>query len=250
MIWLIGGTVNARELGFLLKQQGWEIVMTTATLWGGEMASVPGVKVLSGRLHISEMDQLIRDHAITAVVDASHPFAIEVSANAIEAARRAVIPYLRFERKTKPYPGISCFQSYDALVNSLKGTSGNILLTIGSKNIGAFLPLDVERLYVRILGVSASIRQCEEAGLKPSHIIAMSGVFSVAFNRALMDEFQIRYMVTKESGEEGGINEKIEAAQRLGVEVLMLMRPAMVYPEVFGEYDGVIERLKGESSFG
>ena len=82
-----------------------------------------------------------------------------------------------------------------------------------------------ERLYARVLATHDGIAACEQAGLAHSHILAMQGPFSQALNEAVFRQWNIRWMVTKDGGRNGGFVEKLAAAQSCGVGVLVLTRP-------------------------
>lgn len=71
-----------------------------------------------------------------------------------------------------------------------------------------------ERLFVRVLPGTESIEICHKNGILGRQIIAMQGPFSEEMNLALLHQYQIRYMVTKESGASGGFSEKISAAEK------------------------------------
>ena len=107
----------------------------------------------------------------------------------------------------------------------LAGKSGNILLATGAKELPAFAPLDPARLYPRVLPTLAGITACETAGIPHRNIIAMQGPFTRELNVAVMHQFHIAYMVTKDGGAAGGFAEKAQAAAQCGVQLIVLRRP-------------------------
>ena len=107
----------------------------------------------------------------------------------------------------------------------LAGTEGNILLATGAKELPAFAPLDTARLYPRVLPTLAGITACETAGIPHRNIIAMQGPFTRELNVAVMHQFHIAYMVTKDGGAAGGFAEKAQAAAQCGVQLIVLRRP-------------------------
>jgi precorrin-6A/cobalt-precorrin-6A reductase len=244
MIWLIGGTSNATEICKRLITSDISVIVTVTTDFGRELSKLPGIQVIKSMLSIQDMEQLILRNTIDLIVDASHPFATEVSTNAMLAAKTIGVPYLRFERANTRFESAIYVNSYEEAVAYLAEKQGNILLTTGSKFVAKFIPLGVERLYARVLSTSDSVALCEQAGLKPVNVIAMCGVGSVALNLALLNEFDIRFLVTKESGAEGGLQEKIEAAKQVNTEVIIIQRPAINYPEVYSDYDLLMDRIK------
>ncbi len=243
-VWLIGGTSNATEICERLIATGVSVIVTVTTDYGRQLSELPGIQVIKSMLSIQDMEQLILGNNIDLIVDASHPFAVEVSASAMEAAKNTIVPYLRFERANTRFANANYVNSYEEAVAYLTDKQGNILLTTGSKFVAKFIPLGVERLFARVLSTSDSVALCEQAGLKPVNVIAMCGVGSVALNLALLNEFDIRFLITKESGAEGGLHEKLEAANQAGAEVIIIQRPTINYPEVYSDYDLLMDRIK------
>jgi precorrin-6A/cobalt-precorrin-6A reductase len=244
MIWVVGGTSNATEICERLVMAGLSVVVSVTTDFGRQLSEFSGIEVVQGKLSHEEMEHLIQTRAVSLVVDASHPFATEVSANAMLAAKIIGVPYLRFERANTRFANATYVDSYEEAVAYLAHKEGNILLTTGSKFVAKFIPLGVERLFARVLSTSDSVALCEQAGLNPVNIIAMCGVGSVALNMALLKEFDIRFLVTKESGAEGGLPEKLEAANQAGTELIIIQRPAINYPEMYSDYDLLMDRIK------
>lgn len=244
MIWVVGGTSNAKEICERLIATGVSVIVSVTTDYGRQLSEFPGIEVVQGKLSREEMERLIQNYRVRVVVDASHPFAAEVSSNAMLAAKTTDVPYLRFERANIRFENATYVDSYEAAVAYLTEKQGNILLTTGSKFVAKFIPLGMERLFARVLSTSDSVALCEQAGLNPVNVIAMCGVGSVALNMALIKEFNIRFLVTKESGVEGGLPEKLKAASLAGAELIIIQRPAVNYPEVFSEYDLLMDRIK------
>jgi precorrin-6A/cobalt-precorrin-6A reductase len=242
MIWIIGGTKNAIDICRLLASSRWPIVVSVTTGYGKQLAELNGVEIIQGKLNEAEMAGWVASKNIKLIVDASHPFAAEVSENSMTVAKRADVPYIRFER-LNPVFDAKYVADYAEAIDYLRGTTGNILLTTGSKNIAKFVPLGVDRLYARVLSSSESIGQCETSGFVPSRIIGLSGVSSVGLNVALMKQFDIKYLVTKESGAEGGVSQKVEAAKIVAAHVVIIKRPMIVYPEIYSNYDTIIARI-------
>ena len=110
----------------------------------------------------------------------------------------------------------------------LAGTKENILLATGAKELAAFAPQDPARLYPRVLPTPEGIAACEAAGIPHRNIIAMQGPFSCQLNKALIEQFHIRYLVTKDGGAAGGFAEKVQAAAETGVQLVVLRRPEEV----------------------
>ncbi|MCM1541031.1 MAG: precorrin-6Y C5,15-methyltransferase (decarboxylating) subunit CbiT, partial [Blautia sp.] len=121
---------------------------------------------------------------------------------------------------------IRFFETNGACAKALEHTAGNILLTTGSKELAIYCASGEvrRRLYVRVLPGMESLSLCMEQGICGKQIIAMQGPFSVEMNEAILRQYQISCLVTKESGVSGGYPEKLEAARKAGVQVFVIGR--------------------------
>lgn len=247
MIWVVGGTSDANKLVDRFVAQKHKVLVSATTSYGKELAQKPGVTVVHKMLDKRDMAKLICDYHITHVVDASHPFAEVVSKNAIEVCCANKISYVRFERENTKISNALYYDDYATLINALKHSSGNILLTIGSKNVNLFNQLDIKRIIARVLPVQESIRLCESAGLMAHQIIAMKGRMSKVTNMALLGEYTIEHLVTKDSGEAGGVLEKVQAASELGVKVHILSRPKVAYPSKFANFNDILMHIEQDA---
>lgn len=248
MIWVVGGTAESREIVSGLIRRGVGFIVTTATPLGRDLYKQCGedINILNKAMDKDEMIQFIADNRITTVIDMSHPYAVNVSSNAEGASAAAGIKYYRYER-----PGIEpvCtngkfFKTYEAAAEYLAGVSGNILLTIGTRNLSAFSGVGMERLFAKVLPDAASLNGALDAGLPPDNIVAARGVVGSGFLCGIVNEFGIKYIVTKDTGESGGFDKKSEAAMLSGITLVVIERPASVKPdfrtldEVYGVIDG------------
>ena len=118
------------------------------------------------------------------------------------------------------------FQSAAHVADFLTQTQGNVLLATGAKELPAFAQLAPERLYPRVLPTLDGIAACEAAHIPHKNILALQGPFSYALNRALLEQFSIRFLVTKDGGAAGGFAEKAQAAADTGVQLIVIRRPA------------------------
>lgn len=233
---LFGGTTEGRELAFELADMGFAVTVSVATPLGAEeLGEHTGVEVRCGRLAADEMAALLRGAHLC--VDATHPYAVEASRNISAAALSAGVECLRLARAQSPLPE-GCLEcpSPAAAAAALAGTEGNILLATGAKELPDFAAIPARRLYPRVLPVPASIAACEAAGIPHRNIIAMQGPFSLELNEAIMRQFDIKFMVTKDGGAPGGFAQKAQAAANAGARLIVVRRPAgaggMAMPEL------------------
>ena len=226
-ILIFSGTTEGRELSVMLAEAQIPAVVCVATEYGDiVMPELEGIKIHKGRMDEGQMTAFMKEENYLAVVDATHPFATAVSENIKTSAEKSGLTYIRLQRNTKQTEE-QCFLDSAACAEALEQTEGNILLTTGSKELAVFCKNENlrERLYARVLPGKESISLCEQAGIRGKQIIAMQGPFSEEMNIALLHQYQIQYMVTKESGRAGGYFEKISAAKKAGVKVYVIGNP-------------------------
>lgn len=246
MIWVIGGTKDSRDFLEKIVKSTADIIVTTATEYGGKLLENLPVKTLCKKLTYSMMLDFVKENSINKIVDLSHPYAIEVSQNAIEVSKELQIEYFRFEREEisfLPQKYIE-FDNIESLVEYLEGVEGNILVTLGSNNIPHFSELkNLKNFYFRILPKWDMVKKCEDVGVLPKNIIAMQGPFSKNMNKAMIEQYDIKYLVTKQAGDTGGEREKIEAADEMNIEVVFLTRPKVEYPSCYSDIDKLFKRV-------
>lgn len=227
---LFAGTTEGRRLSELLADAGIRHTVCVATEYGEiVLKSHPLLTVRQGRMERDEIRAFIEEGNYDTVVDATHPYAETVTAN-IKAAVGEInasgqdtegkkILYLRLKRDvsvTDRKEGITFFETAQSCAEALAKTEGNILLTTGSKELAAYCVSEEvkKRLYVRVLPNVESISLCMERGICGKQIIAMQGPFTEAMNEAVLRQYEISVLVTKESGATGGLPEKLEAAKK------------------------------------
>ena len=234
MIWIIGGTKDSRDiLERLIKETDKDIIVSTATGYGGKLLEEYTENNGNGKREI---------------VDASHPYAINVSNSVIKVKNETGIKYIRFERKMLDYGNdkVEKFDSLEEVNNYVKGINGkNILSTLGSNNLGDIKEMgENNNLYVRILPTTDSIKKAEDLGYLPSRIIAVQGPIDKVLNKAMLESYKIDYLITKESGATGGEQEKVEACRENGTIVLVVKRPFVDYGTVYNEIDDLMKEFR------
>lgn len=221
---IFGGTTEGRVLSHRLADAGAAVTVCVATPYGAEeQGTQDGVTVLVGRKTAEEMAALLRGAPLC--VDATHPYALAASRNIREACEAAGVPYRRLLRQGSAAPDAVYVDSAAEAAAFLQNTEGNILLTTGSKELSAFASLDPARLYPRVLPSHEGIAACEAAGVAHRNIIAMQGPFSQALNEALIRQYGVKWLVTKDGGAAGGFPEKCRAAEAAGARLIVLRRP-------------------------
>ena len=223
-ILIFSGTADGRRLSRRLADRSAEVTVCVATEYGSEeQGEYAGIRVLTGRRTAEEMAALLPGFALC--IDATHPYAVRVSGNIRAACESAAVPYKRLLRKACEAEGAMSVADAAEAAALLSNTEGKILLAIGTKDLPAFRGLDPARLCPRVLPAQASLSACEAAGIPHRNIIAMQGPFSRELNAALIRQYGIAFLVTKDGGAEGGFPEKAAAARETGAALIVLRRP-------------------------
>ena len=262
---IFGGTSEGRMLSECLCRNKIAHTLCVATDYGEEVLEPSEyAHVLQGRLDTQQMADLIQSEQCLVVVDATHPYAVEVSKNIRKACEMTEMKYLRFLRAEEAVIDVK----NDVIVSSaaeaaayLDGQEGAIFLTTGSKELPAFTAgvHETERLFVRVLPSVQVVASCRELGLEGKQICAMQGPFSEEMNRALLQQTKAAWLVTKDTGITGGFPEKVRAARSLGVRLVIIRRPeesGLDYESVLQVLEAVLEQkiedneLKGTKKVG
>lgn len=231
---LFAGASEGRILAERLAGTPVRVDISVATKYGGEvLAGVPkSGALLVGRKDEEEIRLLLANGGYDLVVDATHPFAVTASRHIAAAAKREDVPYIRLVRDRGPSDAGEVVPSIAAAAERLRDCEGNILVTTGSTTLAPYaaIPGYAERVHVRVLPTVEALRNCAAAGIPPRRVIAMQGPFSRELNAAIMRQYAIRHLVTKEAGAAGGFFEKIAAAADVGARAWIVGRP----PETAG----------------
>lgn len=227
---LFAGTIEGRNIAEFLRKYKVPTWVCVATEYGGSLIAEDSViHVSQERLDREQMEALMRKLGNVLVIDATHPYAAEVTENIKEAAKQSGYEYLRLLRKSESRwgGGKVYVESPEQAVRWLNGKEGAALLTTGSKELSVFTQVEnyQNRLYARVLSLPKVVAQCAELGFTGNHLICMQGPFSVEMNCAMIRQYDIRYLVTKDTGAAGGFPEKEEAARQTGAILVVIGRP-------------------------
>ncbi len=223
-ILLFGGTTEGRILAQALSALGAEVTVSVATSLGAEeLTGVDGLTLWVGRKTAGELVPLLSPFDLC--VDATHPYAVQATANIRTACETAGVPLRRLLRPASKAEGVVLVDNCARAAEFLSGTQGNVLLTTGSKELSAFARLERKRLFARVLPIHEGLSACEALGIPHSHILALQGPFSQKLNEAMLEQYHIRWLVTKDGGAAGGFGEKLVAAWSVGVTLVLVGRP-------------------------
>jgi precorrin-6A/cobalt-precorrin-6A reductase len=236
MILLLGGTGETGEISSALARDGFDILVSTATDYPLKLLQSRRINIRTGRLSESEMTELIRDMNIEAVVDITHPYALEITDLAVSVSSICGLPYYRYYRPTGIQKAPDIFFAKDHATAAVTAFSfgSNVLLTVGSKNLAPYVKEARQvnsRIVVRVLDTEDSIRACLDARIDRESIVTGKGPFSVENNIAAIRNFNIGVLVTKDGGVRGGVLEKLEASRAEGCRIVVVARADNAYCE-------------------
>lgn len=226
---VFAGTTEGYELCRFLSEHRISVYACAATEYGGKaLTETPYLHIHTGRLSREEMEAFFLKEEPNFVLDATHPYAAEVTDNIKSACEKTGFFYQRVLREQGRQAEKAVYvESTEAAAEFLNTTEGNVLLTTGSKELKKFLGVKdyKERLYARVLSLPSVMEECSAAGFEGKHLIGMQGPFSRELNEAMLRQFHCRYLVTKDSGKAGGFQEKIDAAFSCGAIPVIIGRP-------------------------
>ena len=259
---IFGGTTEGRQLaGYLIqlnkqqKMQKIQVHVCVASEYGAQvLPEDDALKVHVGRLEQADMQEFLQEVQADICVDATHPYAVIVTQNIYQACKVVGVPYVRVRREMqeelgntdpamqmngahiggadgKRYTDETSNSIYvedtQAAVDYLKGVTGNILITTGSKELHLYtqIPDFESRCTARVLPTRSVVEACTELGFTGKHLICMQGPFDLEMNLATLRYADADFLVTKASGKNGGYDEKCEAALAMGVHLVVIGRP-------------------------
>jgi precorrin-6A/cobalt-precorrin-6A reductase len=217
---LLAGTAEAAQLARSLA--GDARVELVASLAGHTSApsSLPCRVRTGGFGGIAGLERELRDGGYQAIVDATHPFAVRMPAQAVQAAASAAVPYVRVLRppwSRRPGDDWHVVADLDGAAARLRELGARrVLLTTGRLELAPFASLRDVHLVVR------SIEPLGPVPLPDATVVLARGPFTEVAERALLAAHAIDTLVTKDSG---GSTAKLDAARAAGVRVVMVQRP-------------------------
>lgn len=250
MIGLILGTSEGRKILSLLNNYTEDILVSTATEYGGEILKDYKYSYLNTNpLDLEGLVRLFKEKNVNLLVDASHPYALEISKNAMKACEVFGIEYLRYERpscvdKFKNEEKIIELKNYEELYHKLKNIKGNILNTTGSRNLDKILSMNLEnRIIHRVLPSVKVMQECINKGLDAGDIIAIKGPISYELNCAFIKEYKAQAVILKDSGIQGGTEEKLRACVDNNIYGFIIGRQTIKYTNVFYDTEDLVNYL-------
>jgi precorrin-6A/cobalt-precorrin-6A reductase len=238
---ILGGTSDGRRLAeHLSVDSRYDVLLSFA----GRTQSLQLPRVphrVGGFGGIDGLEDFLRRERFEALVDATHPFAAQISHNAARAAERARLPLVRVE--CPPWVPIAgdrwtMVATMDDAAESIGPARRRVLLTIGRLEIDAFRAAPHHDYLIRAVDDFALPHE-----LRHARVIAARGPFEVPDEIALLERERVKAVVSKNSGTRATYA-KIEAARRLGIPVILVQRPTLPEGAVVATADEALEWLE------
>lgn len=244
-IWLIGGTHESAVLARALSTQQIPYIVTVTTPAASRLYATDA-QVWVGQLTPETIQSFVIQQRVRCILDASHPFASEISRQAIalsqgpfptRSPQHPPVAYLRYERpaieqNTQPESLVTTVDSIESLIVSGQLHHHRVLFTLGYRYLIRFAPLRATaKLFARVLPSEEAIAGARAAGFAPAEIIALRPPISAALEKALWQQWNISCVVAKASGQLGGETVKRQVAEQLGTRLILIQRPPMRYPQ-------------------
>lgn len=267
-IFIFSGTSEGRRLAEFCVGNGLNPIVFVATEYGKKVMVHQDVRmgrlgakemerqdVRVGRLDAKEMESLMFMEKPELVIDATHPFAREVSLNVKRACEETGRKYLRVLRESsgrewRKLSYVVPVKSLDEAIEFLNTKTENILLTTGSKELPVLASLSAyrERVYLRALPSDEVKSVCQEMNMAPEHCRFRQGPFSKVDNLKDLAWSNAGYLLTKESGEAGGFSAKLQAAEEKGIICVVIERPVEDEGYSLEEIKNILSSEYGESA--
>ncbi|MFD4671251.1 cobalt-precorrin-6A reductase [Lentzea sp. NPDC058450] len=230
MILVLGGTGEARELARRLVAAERKVVSSLAGRVSNPALPAGEVRI-GGFGGVYGLAEWLRDNAVRAVVDATHPFARQITQNAFEACQRVGVPLLILRRPGfAPRPGWVWVDSVAEAARTLPGA--RVFLTTGRQDLAEFAGCPQWFL-------ARMVEPPEPPLPHRIEVLLARGPFTVDGELELMRSRRIDVLVTKDSG--GAMTSaKLDAAQQLGIPVVVVRRPPLPPAEMVASVDDAV----------
>ena len=235
-ILIIGGTAEAKNLHNVLQEKKMSTILSYAGRTENIYKEDKNIRV-GGFGGAMGMSAFIEDKGITHILDASHPFSKNITVNSLLAAQLKKIDYLGFERPKWERQNGDTWKLVSDTNKAIKliQETDRVFVTIGSKEI-RFLNRKPKPFYL----IRVNNEPEQKMLLDRFKLIFDQGPFTFEQELELMKEFSINKLISKNSGS-NAVVEKINAARKLGIEVIMIERPTLPQRKIFTSENQVLQ---------
>ncbi|WP_421701741.1 cobalt-precorrin-6A reductase [Aliiroseovarius sp.] len=238
-ILVLGGTSEASALARALADRGDEALFSYAGRTLSPVAQPLPTRV-GGFGGVDGLSAFLKAEGITGVVDATHPFAAQMSRNAVAACAQAGVPLAGFERA--PWQAAEgdnwrAVPDLEGAVAALPDVPARVFLAIGKQNLGVFAVKPQHHYLLRLVDPPEGA-----LALPNARAVIARGPFDVAGDTALLKDHRVDLIVAKNAGGTGA-RAKLDAARVLGLPVVLIDRPRVPARTVLSRMDEVLHWL-------
>jgi precorrin-6A/cobalt-precorrin-6A reductase len=244
---ILGGTTEASELAQLLAGDSrFEATLSLAGRTSAPKRQPIAIRV-GGFGGIDGLARLLREQKIAAMIDATHPYADQMSAHAVAACARVGIPLASLMRPAwTPQPGDAWqnAESTTAAVGMLGSTPRRVFLSLGRQDVHRFTAAPQHHYVARVIELP------RQTAMPPNLVLLRQrGPFDRDAEERLLRDHKIDAVVSKNSGG-SATYPKIEAARALGLPVIMIARPDKPVGHVVASAEAAVAWLAHERALG
>lgn len=236
---VLGGTTEASKLARALAEVGEEAVFSYAGRTASPVAQPLPMRV-GGFGGVDGLVDYLREEGISHVVDATHPFAAQMSCNVVAACTRTGVPLCAFERPAwRPGPGDDWtgVADIDAAVQALPEEAARIFLAIGKQHLAEFAAKPQHHYLLRLVDEPEAALPLPDCSVEIAR-----GPFDEAGDLALLQRHGITHLVSKNAGGRGA-SAKLAAARALNLPIIMIDRPKVPPRKIYGDVAEVMAWL-------
>ncbi len=240
MILIFGGTTEGRIAAEVCDRAAKGYLYATKGADQHLLAS--HAEPLTGAMEAEGISALIAERGVELIIDAAHPYAELLHRNITLAAAEHGVPTIRFERLSShsEYENIVHFDSLGSVIERIKSENlTDVLALTGVKSAGELsLIANTHRITLRIMDREESQQRIEAAQFPPERVIYYEIGAEDNFSRSLAENLNISAIITKQSGDSGGYDKKVELARSLSIPLFVIDRPEReIYTStVYGEH--------------
>ena len=231
-VWILAGTGEGPTLAKALLERGFSVSVSVVTEAAAQVyRSLPLTQLWIGALPgVEAIVTRVQSAGVTALVDATHPFATQITAQLMQAAAQLGCRLLRFERPMEPTPGCEVIEQVEA-IPTIALSGKRWLLAMGARHLGALAPplrTAGAQLHARVLPTPLALRQAVAAGFPDARLALLrpqQGDAPGLIERALCRRWGIDAVICRQSG---GVSERCWHAvcSDLGLQLWLLRRPS------------------------
>ncbi len=243
---MLGGTTEASALAKSLADRDVDAVFSYAGRTRSPIKQPLPTRV-GGFGGVDGLAEFLKKENIVQVVDATHPFAAQMSSNAVAACAQTGVALCGFERAAwKAGKGDRWSHVVDiaGAVAALPKTAHRVFLAIGKQNLSAFFIAPQHRYLLRLVDAPTS-----EMLLPNCDVVIDRGPFATSSDKDLLSHHKTQIIISKNSGGTGA-RAKLDAARELGLDVIMIDRPNVPSRMILGDLDQVLRWLGHSTDLG